>query len=772
MSEPLLPPKNTSLISEVKQYLGPQEVATIERAYEVANRAHEAMGQRRGNGQPYIVHCLATATTLAQMRLDAHTIEAALLHDVPEDTAVTIEEIRSQFGPEVAKLVDGVTKLKRLTKEDGDALGQRWETLEEQKAESLRKMFLAMAEDVRVVLIKLADRLHNMQTLDDVPPEKQMRVARETMDIYAPLANRLGIWQIKWQLEDLAFRHLNPTKYHEIADLLNARRQTREQHLQKAITTLSKALTEANITAELSGRPKHIYSIYRKMERKRREFGEIYDILAIRAIVPEVRDCYATLGIVHTLWRPIPGEFDDYISMPKDNLYQSLHTAVIADGTPLEVQIRTADMHRVAEYGIAAHWRYKEETGPSRDPDFDKKITWLRQFLELRREASNAQEFVDFLTTDVFKDQVYVFTPKNDVIDLPAGATPIDFAYRIHTEVGHACRGAKVNDRIVPLDYQLKTGDRVEIITQKGPGVGPSRDWCNPNLGFVKTANARSKILQYFRKLERDENIASGRELLEKELKTYNLDREFEAVIHIVETYPAQSNDRLNPRWVDDLHRFGFPRPQAERIADFFRGYPHRDDLYLAIGTGEVQSSQVIQRLLVMEESPVAIPQKATPTKAVTGFQIMGRDGMLSRIAACCNPVPREPIIGYVTRGRGVTIHRQDCPQIAQMRGKADEARLVPVSWSASTQQYYRVPIRVDGIDRPGLLRDIADLVADDHINLAAASVVTRRNNTATITATLEVNSPEQLATVITRLKRIAGVFEVTRLTGRPRNGK
>ncbi|MGB9594151.1 MAG: RelA/SpoT family protein, partial [Anaerolineae bacterium] len=506
----------SGVLNRITASVSREDRELIERAYEVAERAHA--GQTRASGEPYIVHSLAVALMLADLHLDPTTIAAGLLHDVPEDTSVTIDQVRDMFGEEVASLVDGVTKLSQIDRLSAEGRA----SAEEQRAESLRKMFLAMVHDVRVVLIKLADRLHNMRTLGALPEDKRRRIAQETLDIFAPLANRLGFWQLKWELEDLSFRYLDPEMYHEIAQRIAERRGDRERQIAQVASVLKDRLREAGIEAEVDGRPKHIYSIYRKMQRKGLDFDQIYDVQGVRVIVDTVADCYASLGVVHSLWTPIPGEFDDYIATPKDNMYQSLHTAVVGpDGKPLEVQIRTHEMHRTAEYGIAAHWRYKEGS-KQRDIAFEKKIAWLRSLMEWRQEVASASEFLNSMKTDVFQDRVYVFTPKGEIIDLPAGSTPIDFAYHIHSEIGDRCRGAKVNGRLVSLDYQLRTGDQVEIITAKRGG--PSRDWLNPHLGYVKTSRAQQKIRQWFKKQDRAENIAQGRAIVERELKRLGLE--------------------------------------------------------------------------------------------------------------------------------------------------------------------------------------------------------------------------------------------------------
>ncbi len=712
-----------SLLQALPPSCTPADVDLIRRAYEVALAAHD--GQARASGESYIVHPLAVARILAELRLDPATIAAALLHDVAEDTSYNLQRLRETFGDEVADLVDGVTKLEHI-----DQLGRGQANLPDEKAESLRKMFLAMVDDVRVVLIKLADRLHNMRTLGALPEHKRKRIARETLEIFAPLANRLGIWQIKWELEDLAFRHLEPGTYKELAARLEQRRADREKFIAEVIAKLQAELKAAGITVlEVSGRPKHIYSIWRKMQRKGVDFDQIYDIHGVRIIVPEIKDCYAALGVVHTLWKPIPGEFDDYIATPKDNMYRSLHTAVVGpNGKPLEVQIRTPEMHRTAELGIAAHWRYKEQM-TKRDVDFENKIAWLRQIMDWRQEVTDAREFVDSLKTDVFQDRVYTFTPKGDVIDLPAGSTPIDFAYYVHTEVGHRCRGARVNGKLVALDYRLQNGDQVEIITAKRGG--PSRDWLNPNLGYVVTSRARGKIREWFRKQDREVNIVQGREILERELRRLSVERV---------SY-------------DDLARLF--------------GYERTDDFLAAIGYGDLNTQQIASKVLETqrkEEEGLVEAEKGPPALMVEGLKVRGVGSLLTNLARCCNPLPGDRIIGYVTRGRGVTIHRRDCPNILR---KKDRERLIEVDWDSTSQQTYPVTIRVEAYDRTGLLRDIANLVADEKINLRDASAVTGVNdNMAIITATLEISGIAQLSRLLTKIERLPNVVEARRSVG------
>ncbi len=709
-------PTIEGLIRKLNTYLPNGSEALVRKAYDVANQAHS--GQTRFSGEPYIWHCLAAADILADMGMDAPTVAAGLLHDVAEDTPVNVEELRQTFGDEIARLVEGVTKLTRLEARSP----------EDAEAESLRKMFLAMAEDIRVVLIKLADRLHNMRTLGSLPPARRKHIAQETLEIFAPLANRLGMWQIKAELEDLALRHLEPDRFEEIRRLLNQRKVQRQAYINRVIDILKQKLAEEGIQGDITGRPKHIYSIYRKMQRKGVGFDQIYDVHAMRIIVPEVRDCYAALGIVHAMWRPIPGEFDDYIASPKENLYQSLHTAVVGpEGRPLEIQIRTPEMHQVAEYGIAAHWRYKEQRKP-RDASLEEKIRWLRQLMEWRREISSAEEFVTSLKTDVFQDQVYVFTPKGDIIDLPAGATPIDFAYHIHTDIGHRCRGAKVNGRMVPLDYQLKTGDQVEIITAKHGN--PSRDWLNPHLGFVNTSRAREKIRQWFRRQERDENIAEGREVLDKELR-----------------------------------RLGLERESYEEIAKLFK-YEKVDDFLAAIGAGDINPQHISTRIAESQEveEELALPEVAPPRPlAVEGVTVTGVGDLLTRVAQCCNPLPDDDVIGFVTRGRGITIHRRDCPNMLH----ADKNRKIEIRWGSDNHQTYPVLIRVMAYDRPGLVRDIADIVAGEGVNMAAASAITnKKDHTAVVTATLEVRSMNQLSRILNKVDRLPNVVEARRQVG------
>jgi len=706
-----------TLLAQIQTYNPKLDRARFERAYQLACEAHAT--QTRSTGEPYITHCLEVAFTLAELHLDEDTLIAALLHDVPEDTSVSLETIQQEFGDTVARLVDGVTKLSGLR------LG-----LEQRQAESLRKMFLAMAEDIRVVLIKLADRLHNMRTLYALPAEKQRRIARETMEIFAPLANRLGIYTIRRELEDLALSYLEPDKYAEISNLLREDQQDQQTYIAQAIQFLRERLAEEHIfPLEMVGRPKHIYSIYNKMIRKGRDFDQIYDIRAIRVIVPTERECYVVLGIVHGLWTPIPGEFDDYIARPKENLYQSLHTAVIGPrGKPLEVQIRTPEMHHVAEFGIAAHWRYKENG--ARDPAFEKKVNWVRQLMEWQKEIVDANAFVDSLKTDVFQDQVYVFTPKGDVIEMAAGATPLDFAYHVHTEIGHRCRGAKVNGKIVPLDYRLKTGDRVEILTAKKGG--PSRDWLIPGLGLVQTARAKEKIRHYFRHRARTEAIAEGRALLEKE-----------------------------------LHRLGYAQRDPEEIAKLFN-YKNVDDFLEAIGHEDLSVQMIGAKLLEAERAQAETPLEEfappAPPKMEPSLTIEGVDNLLQRVARCCNPLPGEPVIGYITRGRGITIHRRDCKNL--LNQNVENERLIALKWDKKDAHTYPVLIEIRAFDRAGLVHDISGIVSAENVNMASANAVTgRKDRIAIITATLDISSADQLTRILNKIDHLPNIIEARRVT-------
>jgi GTP diphosphokinase / guanosine-3',5'-bis(diphosphate) 3'-diphosphatase len=725
----------SALIEQVSTYLSPGDVEAVRRAFEFARDAHA--GQFRESGDPYITHPLAVTETVAELQLDTATVIAALLHDVAEDCDVTIADLESRFGGEVARLVDGVTKLSRVPwfQENGEPVAQ---PVDRQTiwAESMRKMFLAMADDIRVVLIKLADRLHNMRTLDARPPEKRKRVAQETMDIYAPLAARLGIGQLKWLLEDLSFRHLEPAIYKEIAGQLSNRRVEREKYIERVISMLRSELEAVGITADITGRPKHIYSIYRKMRARQADISQIYDLLAVRVLVETLPECYSVLGQVHALWRPMPGQFDDYIANRKESGYQSLHTTVVAlEGHPLEIQIRTYEMHQVAEYGVAAHWRYKE--GRRQDVHFDAKVAWLRQLMDWQRDvAQGAQAFVDSLKTDLFQDQVYVFTPRGEIKEMAEGATPLDFAYRVHTDVGHHCVGAKVNGRMVPLDHTLQNGDIVEIITARG-SKGPSRDWLNPNLGYVQTANAREKIRQWFRKQQRGENVQRGKEAVEKELKRLSIDG-----------------------------------VKLEDVAAAFK-YDKLDDFLAAVGYGDIHPHQVAMRIgseLKPPPDPGEAPHlRPATTPSASSIRVLGVGDLLTRLANCCTPVPGDDIIGYITRGKGVTVHRQACTSV---RNEQDQERLVQVDWGRTGASMFPVTVRVEAWDRVGLARDVAALLADEGLSMTAQTAVVHKDQTATVWATVEVSGLDKLSRVLHRLEGIKDVFSVVREVGKGPNGR
>jgi GTP diphosphokinase / guanosine-3',5'-bis(diphosphate) 3'-diphosphatase len=729
----------------------------VSRAYRVAEKAHAP--QKRASGEPYINHCLSVAGILAEMYVPPAVIAAGLLHDTVEDTPITLDDLRRDFGEEIANLVDGVTKLTQLprvsrgdqvpaeTVSDEDLpIPERRASIDleeaaEQKrrsrsydlqSETLRKTFMAMSDDVRVVLIKLADRLHNMRTLGHMPEQKRKRIAQQTLDIFAPLANRLGIWHIKWELEDLGFRYVNPEKYKEIAQFLAERRSVREKEMQGIKIRLEEVLVHNGIKAEISARPKHIYSIYKKMVRKSVPFELVHDIRGVRVIVADEPSCYAALGFIHAAWRPMPGEFDDYIGSPKDNFYKSLHTSVIfEDGKPLEIQIRTQEMHQNAEYGIAAHWRYKE--GAARDYEYERRIIWLRSLMEWRQDVEDAREFVDSMKSDVFVDRVYILTPKGDIIDLPAGSTPIDFAYHVHTDVGHRCRGAKVNGKLVSLDYQLKTGDQVQILPAKHGG--PSRDWLNPNLGLVKTQRARSKIKHWFIEQAREQNLNQGKTVLEKE-----------------------------------LHRLGLMETNLEKLAHEFE-YKNVDELYVALGTGELSIPRLVRQLTLPtkeeQEQALALEPVVTTKPSAAGMiddtgqnvTVVGLKGLLTTMAKCCNPAPGDDIVGYITRGRGATIHRQDCPNILRLK---DRERLVRVSWGAP-KKTYPVPIRIKAYDREGLVKDVSTLIDAEGINMLSFSSGTNKN-LAWVDMVMEVRDIMQLSRILDRLENLPNVTEVVRV--------
>jgi len=716
------------VIEKIMQYNPQADLQLLKRAYAFASDAHA--GQKRISGDPYVTHPVSVAYILASLNMDMNVLVAGLLHDVVEDTGITLADIEKDFGAEVAQLVDGVTKLSRL----------EYHSKEERQVENLRKMLLAMARDIRVIIIKLADRLHNMRTLQYQQERKQREIALETLEIYAPLAHRLGIYRLKWELEDLAFRFSNPEKYYELSNLVASTREKREETINTIVEILKEKMKEVNIKAEIQGRPKNLYSIYNKMQKQQLEFNQVYDVMAVRVLVDTVRDCYAVLGTVHTLWVPIPGRFKDYIAMPKSNMYQSLHTTVVSpQGGPLEIQIRTWEMHRTSEYGIAAHWRYKE--GGGKEGDIDRKLSWLRQILDWQEDLKDAREFMEGLKLDLFDDVVFVFTPNGDVIEFPAGSTPLDFAYRVHTQVGHSCIGAMVNDKIVSLDYALRNGDRVEILTSK-QSRGPSRDW----LKIAKTSQAKTKIRQWFKKEHREDNIARGREALEREIKKYGLEPE------------VIKNDQL--------------LEQCKKM-----NLSNLDDLYAAVGDGIVSATSLLNKLrekeirenkkkLISEglEGLLQLSENRSLSswgKPTHGIRVRGVDNLLIRLAHCCNPVPGDDIVGYITRGRGVSIHREDCPNVEPMLDEPE--RLVEVAWDEDFHSPFQVHLEITGTDRPGLLNDIMAVLMDLKISANWVTARGRKDNTGVVEIILDIKNKEQLDYIINRISRVPNVYSVHR---------
>jgi GTP pyrophosphokinase len=699
-------------------YLRDEEREVLQRAYALAERAHD--GQSRLSGEPYVTHPLAVAGILADLGLDADTLTAALLHDTVEDTDVTREQVADQFGVHVAKLVDGVTKLGKI----------HVHTREQAQAENIRKMLVAMAEDIRVVLIKLGDRLHNMRTVGAHTEERRLRISRETLDIYAPLAHRLGIWQIKGELEDLAFAQLDPDNHRAVAALVSKAAEERGAFIKDVTEILQREFERLDIAAEFSGRPKHIYSIHDKMERSHKEFDEIYDLIALRVLVESIKDCYGALGTIHSLWKPIPGRFKDYIAMPKGNGYQSLHTTVVSHtGEPMEVQIRTKEMHSTAEYGIAAHWHYKEGAQPTR---FDERYGWLRLLMDWQKEVLDAEAFVDTVKVDIFQDEVFVFTPKGDVRSLPVGSTPVDFAYRVHTDVGHHCIGAKVNSRMVALDYHLQNGDIVEVLTTKGAHA-PSRDW----LTFVKTSSAREKIRSWFKKERREENVQKGREQLDKEFR------------------------RLRQQALGSL--------KDERLLELAEDFKFTtiDDFLAAVGYGDVSARGVVLRYSdrespdqASETTVLGIPLTSSPPASDGHVRVHGMTDMLTTLAQCCKPLVGDPVRGYITRGKGVTVHRADCVNV---RNAADPDRIVEVEWERGNHQVFPVNIKIEAWDRTGLLRDIAAVIAESKINLSGADVQVYDDRTAVISTIVEIANLTQLSRLLERLEGVRDVHTVAR---------
>ena len=722
-----------AILDAVKSYQPNADTDLIRRAYELADAAHK--GQKRVSGEDYIIHPLAVAKILTDLQIDDITISAAILHDVVEDTTHTLEEMRERFGDEVAMLIDGVTKLGRI----------QYKSKEEQQLESYRKMFLAMAKDIRVIMIKLADRLHNMRTLKYMREDKQKRIARETIEIYAPLANRLGISNVKWELEDLCLRYLDPKAYYDLVESVKQKRQERQAFIDEAHRQIEEKLEEAHMTAEIQGRAKHFYSIYKKMKRDQKDISEIYDLSALRVLVDSVKDCYGVLGIIHAMWKPLPGRFKDYIAMPKSNGYQSLHTTVICRGYPLEIQIRTFAMHKVSEYGVAAHWKYKEAgRSVGATHEYDQKMSWLRQMVSLQHELDDPREYFEALKVDVFSDEVFVFTPKGDVIDLPKGSIPIDFAYRIHTEIGHHCVGAKVNSKIVPLEYKLKNGDIVSIITNKSNN-GPSRDWLN----IVASSETRTKIRSWFKKQRKEENIARGMDMMEKEAKHLGY----------------VPKELLRPERLELL---------AKKL-----NIPQVNDLLASIGYGGITVNGILAKLIDMHKQDL---QKSTPPdisqmlselkqplknrkkKASHGILVEGEGGFLVRLARCCNPIPGDPITGYITRGRGVSVHRSDCPNLLN---DMDFSRVIEVNWDVGLDKVYTVQIEVVCNDKTGMLAELFALPAEMKVNITSLTAKANKSNkTSLVTMGLDVHNSQQVAQIMTKIRRMKDVYSVSRSLG------
>ncbi len=721
------------VLEKASQYLSSKDLAFVEKAYHFAEEAHSE--QYRKSGEPYILHPIQVAGILVDIGMDPDTIAAAFLHDVVEDTNVLLEEIEKEFNPEVAMLVDGVTKLGKI----------KYKSKEEQQAENHRKMFVAMAKDIRVILIKLADRLHNMRTLKHLPPEKQRRISNETLEIFAPLAHRLGISTIKWELEDTALRYLDPQQYYRIVNLMKRKRAEREQYIHEVIAKIKASLTEIKVNADISGRPKHIYSIYRKMTLQNKQFNEIYDLLAVRIIVKNIKDCYAVLGVIHTCWKPMPGRFKDYIAMPKANMYQSLHTTVIGpNGDPLEVQIRSEEMHRIAEFGVAAHWAYKEgKTVDTNEKSLESKLTWFREIIEWQKDANDAQEFMESLKIDLFSDMVFVFTPKGDVIELPRGSVPLDFAYRIHSEIGNRCIGAKVNGKMVPLDHRLNTGDIVEVMTSKH-SYGPSQDW----IKITQSSHAKNKIRQWFKKERREENVEKGRELVEKEVKALDFD----------------PKDVITPENIADVaHKFSFAG---------------EEDMFAAVGYSGISAKQIATRLTEklrkqneqeqekksLAQAVAEMPGFRPKKKTSIGVRVKGVDNLLIRLSRCCNPVPGDEIVGYITKGRGVSIHRDDCPNVLTEDAKT---RLLDVEWEAEYQQSksYNVDIEITAFDRRGLLNEVLQAVTESRTDINAVSGRSdHRNKVATIHMTISIHNIDHLHKVVEKIKQLADIYSVRRI--------
>ncbi|WP_026475761.1 RelA/SpoT family protein [Alkaliphilus transvaalensis] len=723
-----------NFIALVKENAPQCDVGLISRAYVFAEKAHE--GQFRKSGEPYFIHPVEVAKILVELKLDTSTIAAALLHDVIEDTEYGYEQVKNEFGEEIVQLVEGVTKLTRMS----------FESKEERQAENLRKMFVAMAKDIRVILIKLADRLHNMRTLKYQSDAKKKEKATETLEIYAPIAHRLGISKMKWELEDLCLRYIDPEGYYDLVERVAIKRKDRELYINEVIESLQGKLKDFHVIGEISGRPKHFYSIYRKMIYQGKSFDEIFDFLAVRVIVDTIKDCYGVLGIVHTMWKPIPGRFKDYIAMPKPNMYQSIHTTVIGPkGEPVEIQIRTYEMHQISEYGIAAHWKYKE--GKTADSaGISGKLTWVGQMIELEKETQDPKEFMESLKMDLFTNEVFVFTPKGEVINLPSGSTPIDFAYRIHSDIGNKCVGSKVDGRIVPLDYKLKNGNIIEILTSSNSN-GPSRDW----LKIVKSSQAKNKIRQWFKKERREENIDKGREILEREIRRQAL----------------QQQDALQSKLLLAI---------AKRL-----GLSSEEDLYAAVGYGGITLSQIMpkikdvlkkenvrkENISDLYDKEIVQQQKSNENrerskKQGQGVTVKGIDNIMVRFSRCCNPVPGDEIIGYITRGRGVSIHRKDCPNLMDAVESID--RLIEVEWDESKQRTFQAEIQIRAYDRKGLLSEITRVITDSKMTVNALNARTNKERLAVLNLTVEIDNISQLDRIMQKFRGLKEVVDVHRV--------
>ena len=726
------------ILDKIKKYAPNADVTPVIKAYELAKSAHA--GVFRKSGEPYIIHPIAVANILADLELDMEVIAAGLLHDVVEDTPYTYEDIKELFGKDIADLVDGVTKLGKI----------KYQTKEESQAENLRKMFLAMAKDIRVILIKLADRLHNMRTLKYMPEEKAKYKAKETLEIYGGIAHRIGISKIKWELEDLALKYIDPEGYRELSDKITMKRSQRQEYIDKIVHLLEEKFKEVDINCEVSGRPKHFYSIYKKMKKKNKTFEEIYDLTAVRIIVDTVKDCYAVLGMVHTMWIPMPGRFKDYIAMPKPNLYQSLHTTVIGpDGEPVEIQIRTHEMHEIAENGIAAHWKYKEGITGNQDAKMEQKLKWLRQMMEWEKDVQDPHEFLDALKDDVFNSQVYVFTPKGDVIELPAGSTPIDFAYRVHTNVGNKCTGAKINGKIVPINYKLQNGEIVEVITSSN-STGPSRDWLN----IVQTPTARNRIRQWFKKERREENIERGTDILEKEFKRYNIPYKNSSIQKFLNQVAKKFNQPTLEDLIATIGYGGIATSQVmPKVRDFYNKEVNRQEKEKRMQEKEDKIKKNF------DEHEYAKKRK----KKDNGITVKGLDNILVRFAKCCNPLPGDDIVGYITKGRGVAIHRRDCPNI-KLDDEFLQNRLVEVEWNNPEKSKFEGEVKIIAVDRVGLLNDIIHVVSMEKLSISGINCRVLKDNTANISLLVEVNDISELKQLMKKIKSISGVDDVSRM--------